>query len=253
MITATRAKIVAGALGGAALIEVAMLAAGTETRSSIANASPTCTTSGPAGPAGMIGPMGAGGPAGPQGPVGATGPTGPTGPIGPAGPAGATGPTGPTGATGPTGLTGPSGPTGATGPAAPLTVVEASSDTTQSCSCCSVRCVYQGVSVTIGPGTWLVHGFATVGAPGQTQISAYGLTVWNDTDATPVPGSSGPLHEFGSETTALDTAVLITVTKSTVLKLTFNSARFFDGVFQVGASAPVVLPSSNRIVAIRLK
>jgi hypothetical protein len=91
------------------------------------------------------------GPSGPAGPAGPTGPTGATGAKGDPGPQGDIGPTGPTGTTGATGAT---GPTGATLGVSSIGVLLSTMGITPALAA-------QSNSITLGPGSYLVH--ATVG------------------------------------------------------------------------------------------
>jgi hypothetical protein len=177
-----------------------------------------------------------------MGPAGPVGPQGPVGPIGSVGATGVTGPMGPMGEAGAPGATGPTGPMGDAGPGAPLTVIEASSDTSWTNCVPGRECIYQAMSVTLSAGTWLVHGFAT-------EASSSGiLALWNDTDSVVIPNSTGPYRESGSyyNAVALDTSVMLVVAKDTVVKLKQNVAA-------VGNTSPIVLPASNRILAIRFQ
>jgi Collagen triple helix repeat (20 copies) len=93
-----------GALGGAFVFGLGLLATGNDRLP---------------GPAGVEGPAG---PAGEAGPAGAEGPAGPAGEAGPAGPQGNAGADGAAGAAGAVGPAGPAGPPGDPGPAAVLLV-----------------------------------------------------------------------------------------------------------------------------------
>lgn len=159
---------------------------------------PSSIPPGPTGPTGQTGPSGSNGldggigPTGPTGLRGATGdrglggadgdtgPTGPagagsTGPTGPAGFDGTTGPTGPTGA-GSSGATGPTGPTGASGGSLSYTNGTISGNVTMTTG----GNPYDGPSVSLGPGTWLLDGYATVKSANATaqRVTAY---IWNGT------------------------------------------------------------------------
>jgi Collagen triple helix repeat (20 copies) len=81
-----------GALGGALVLGVGLLATGSDRLQ---------------GPVGAAGVEGAAGVAGPAGPVGDAGPAGPQGEAGAVGPAGAAGPAGGAGPAGPQGVAGP--------------------------------------------------------------------------------------------------------------------------------------------------
>jgi len=254
MKTRQRRNWIIASAAGAVVIQGALTACGSNdgvAPASDAGADVDVTdASGDGGCACSAGAQGPAGPIGPQGPTGATGPTGPTGPTG-VGATGPTGPTGPAGPTGPIGLAGaspvgPAGPPGATGPTGPtsipLTDLESRSSTPET-SALGADLVYQGASVALTPGTWLVRGFAS-----QVQVSvtdALQIGLYDDTAGADVAASKSSVclaiggGAPAARACALTTTRLVTISTSTTMKVKIfrNGASQTSAYDGVGLSA----------------
>jgi hypothetical protein len=116
--------------------------------------------------------------------------------------------------------------------------------------------VYQGVSLSLTPGTWAVWGFGT----GYTlqSVDQIQLGLYNDTLQSDVPNSRGASTETTCTATssngcaaALNTFSVLTVTSATVIML----KAYRNGVSQVGLGNHATnfsLPATNGLTAVQL-
>jgi len=118
------------------------------------------------------------------------------------GPQGATGPTGSAGSAGPTGATGSAGatgPTGATGPAGSGSLPHATTRLAADVTMSTANTYYDGPSLSLGPGTWLILGTVELYSASAT-TPQYTAKLWDGTTTYAVgqfeaPGSaSNPIQ-----------------------------------------------------------
>lgn len=229
--------------------------AGSATATGATGATGPTGADGGAGAAGVTGPTGPTGLAGSATTTGATGPTGPTGgaatltgPTGPTGAAGATGATGSQGvrgATGPTGLTGITGLTGPTGADGSISTTTLSNSISGDVTMPSASTYYDGPSVTLSAGTWLLTGTVTMllgaSTPRYTAKLWDGTTVAASTDCDSNSASRSPISlsavvtvSTGTPTWKISVArvggTAATAIKATTLSPTENNASTLTAI-----------------------
>lgn len=120
--------------------------------------------------------------------------------------------------------------------------------------------VYQGMSLVLTPGTWLVQGFGSVMTtvnPDTVQIA-----LWDDTNGVEIPNSRSPDVTTGALGTGCtyeqNTCGAVATMTSSVISVTANTTIrvkvFRNGASQVwiGPALSLALPTGNRLTAVKL-
>jgi hypothetical protein len=137
--------------------------------------------------------------------------------------------------------------------APPKVLAQASS--TNEVSALSADLVYQSVSLTLTPGTWMVSGAGSVYT--LQNVDGVQLGLYNVTAAADVPNARGPIGETHCTESSTDSC-LIGLTISSVIAVASNTVirlhAYRNGTSQVGlgGNSGLVLPAANSLMAIQL-
>jgi hypothetical protein len=136
----------------------------------------------------------------------------------------------------------------------PEALAEASA--TNEMSSLSTDLVYQSISLTLTPGTWMVYGDGSAYTL-QNQDGVQ-LGLYNDTASTDVPGSRSAVAQTPCTQTSTNSC-LVALTTSSVVTVTSNAVirlhAYRNGTSQVGLGGNSVLTNlapANRLMAVQL-